>query len=180
MKYQEWFKENIKPDWTILDIGCNEGIMSLLLADKAKFVYGMDFNKEYIQKAKKSRQKQNIEYICADATKYNFSQFRRIDCVILSNILEHIDKRVDFLKKLIDNIEWNDKNHRRFLFRVPMLNRDWIILYKKESGLDYRSDRNHFIEYTLEDFENELLQAQIKILNYDIKFGEIYTICEAI
>jgi len=67
----------------------------------------------------------------------------------LSNILEHIENRVKFLNK-IKNLA------PKILIRVPMINRDWITLYKKELGVEWRLDKTHYIEYTLESFEKEL------------------------
>ena len=60
-----------------------------------------------------------------------------------------------------------------------MIDREWTAVYKKEVGVEYRLDRTHFIEYTYVEFKNELLRANIFIINYHIKFGEIYAICEA-
>ena len=57
-----------------------------------------------------------------------------------------------------------------------MINRDWITLYKKELGVEYRLDKTHYIEYTLESFKKELEKAELKIQNYSIQFGEIWTI----
>ncbi|MCD4780946.1 MAG: class I SAM-dependent methyltransferase, partial [Candidatus Omnitrophica bacterium] len=91
----------------------------------------------------------------------------RFDVVILSNVLEHIDERVKFLKRLREMAP-------QFLIRVPMINRDWITLYKKEVGLDYRLDKDHYIEYTLETFEDELSKAGLQIQEYGIQFGEIW------
>jgi hypothetical protein len=64
----------------------------------------------------------------------------------------------------------------RILIRVPMINRDWITLYKKELGLEYRLDKTHFIEYTLESFKKELEQASLKIDKFSIQFGEIWAV----
>jgi len=61
-----------------------------------------------------------------------------------------------------------------------MIDREWIAVYKKELGLEYRLDRTHFTEYTFEQFESELNEANINIVNYHIRWGEIYAICEAI
>jgi hypothetical protein len=51
----------------------------------------------------------------------------------MSNVLEHIDQRVEFLKKirLLAN---------KFLFRVPMIDREWVTLYTKGTwpGLQIR------------------------------------------
>lgn len=179
IKYNEWFLGHIEPGWVILDIGCNTGLVSWLLAEKATFVYGIEIQNKLIKEAELKRKKDNIEYICADATKIDFGMYKPIDCVVLSNVLEHIEDRDIFLKKVITNLKWRNPEHKRLLFRVPMINRDWIVLYKRELGLDHRSDKSHFIEYTFEEFEKELSLAGLRIVKYDIKFGEILAVSEA-
>jgi hypothetical protein len=84
-------------------------------------------------------------------------------------VLEHIDKRVEFLTSL-------KKLAPKILVRVPMLNRSWIDIYKKELGLEYRLDLTHFIEYTLEGFKEELNRAGLRISDYSIQFGEIWAV----
>lgn len=175
MKYKEWFADNIMPDWVILDIGCNTGLMPYLLAEKAKFVYGIEIDENHVLEAKRKRQKQNIEYVCADATAFDFSG-KSVDCVTLSNVLEHIEDRVSFLRKILGNVSWKDKENRRLLIRVPMIDRDWVTLYKKELGMEYRLDPTHFVEYTEEQFAGELREAGLGILHQEIRWGEIWCV----
>ncbi len=177
MKYKEWFLDNIQKDWVVLDVGCNTGMMPEVMSNKASFVYGIEIEEKHIIEAKKKRQKENIKFICANATTYDYSPLKPIDCVTLSNVLEHIEHRVDFLKKLINQIKWKDK--KRLLVRVPMIDREWIVVYKKELGLEYRLDNTHYTEYTHEQLKEELLQAKVIIISYHVKFGEIYAVCEA-
>jgi len=177
MEDKEWFLGKIKEDSVVLDVGSNTGLLPLILSQKAKYVYGIEIVESLVVKAKNLRQRDNIEYICADATTYDYSNCQAIDYITMSNVLEHIDNRVDFLKKLILQVKWNNK--KRFLIRVPMINREWIAVYKKELGLEYRLDSTHFIEYIFEEFKAELNEAKIGILDYHIKFGELYAVCEA-
>ena len=65
---------------------------------------------------------------------------------------------------------------RKFLIRVPMIERSWITLYKKELGIEYRLDRTHRIEYTMESFIRELEKAGLEISKYSIQFGEIWAV----
>ena len=176
MRYKEWFLDNIQENWVVLDIGCNTGMMPEMMSKKAKFVYGIEIEEKLVLDAIQKRQKSNIEFICADATMYDYAKLKPIDCLTLSNVLEHIEHRVEFLKKLKNRVKWNDK--KRFLIRVPMIDRDWITIYKKELGLEYRLDGTHFTEYTYEQFEDELNEAGIEIKSYHIRFGEIYAVCE--
>lgn len=178
LRYKEWFLENIQPGWIVLDIGCNTGMLPFVLAEKARFVYAIEKNEEYVAAAKAKHTKDNIEYICADATTHDYDSCKLIDCITMSNVLEHIEHRVDFLKKIICQVKWSDEDHKHFLLRVPIIDREWIVLYKKEQGLDYRLDPNHYIEYTFEQLKEELEQANITAKQVDIRFGEIYAVCE--
>ena len=179
MQYKEWFLDNIKDDHVVLDVGCNTGMMPEVMSQKATFVYGIEIEQLHVEVAKNLRQKDNIEYICADATTYDYSECMPIDIVTLSNVLEHIEHRVDFLKKLIKQITWKNKDNKQLLIRVPMIDREWVTIYKKELGIEYRLDNTHFIEYTYEQLRDELARADIQIVSSHVKFGEIYTICGA-
>lgn len=180
LRYEQWFSDNIEDSWVVLDIGSNTGLLPLELAKRAAYVYGIEIDSKMTNTAKTCNAHHNIEYICADATKYDYDLSRQINCVVLSNILEHLDNRTDFLKKIIDKINWDDENNKNFLIRVPTIDREWIVLYKKQLNLEYRLDRTHTIEYTLETLKRELNQAGLKINKTRICFGEIYAVCEAI
>jgi len=167
MNYHKFFVDNVNSSDMVLDIGCGNGALSYDLAQKAKKVVGIDINKENIKIAKKKYSAPNIEYLVGDAIKDLPNQ--QFDAIILSNVLEHIENRIEFLKKL--------KNLApKILIRVPMANRDWITLYKKELEVEWRSDPSHFIEYTLESFKKELQKADFKIINHSIQFGEIWAV----
>ena len=175
IRYFDWFNNNINKQDVVVDIGCNKGYMVNYLSNKAKYVYGIEIISEFIEYANDNYTRDNIMFINEDATKFNFKSLNHnISIVTLSNVLEHIDNRVDFLKKIKSNIQSNIK----FLIRVPMINREWIVIYKKNMGLEYRLDKTHFIEYTIEKFKDEIEEAGLKILNHEIKWGEIYAICE--
>lgn len=165
--YHNFFINNIKPNETVLDIGCGKGELAFDLAKKARSVVGIDNNEKIIEIAKDRFSAFNIKYILGDVVKDLPGE--KFDVLILSNVLEHIENRVDFLNKI--KVLGN-----RILLRVPMINRDWITLYKKELGLEWRLDGGHFIEYTLETFKKELNQAGLSIENYSIQFGEIWAV----
>lgn len=179
MRYKEWFVDNIDKNDVVLDVGCNTGMMPEEMSKKANFVYGIEIESRLIKEAKDKRRKKNIEFICADATTYDYTQCRPISCVTLSNVLEHIECRVDFLRSLIRQITWQDVADKKLLVRVPMVDRDWITVYKKELGVDYRLDPTHYTEYTYEQFERELMQSGVSVLSCHVRFGEIYAICKA-
>lgn len=150
MNYHKFFVDNVSENDTVLDIGCGNGALAYDVAKKAKKVVGIDLSEKNISIAKRNYSRENIEYIQGDALTDLPNE--RFDVIILSNVLEHIDKRVEFLR--------SSKNlASKFLIRVPMLNRSWIDVYKKELGLEYRLDKTHFIEYSFESFKEELSKA---------------------
>lgn len=170
MRYHDWFVKHIDSSWTILDIGCGNGALTFDIGKVAKKVVGIDFEENNIKIAKERHQGDNVEFVCGDATTFNYDL--RVDCIVLSNVLEHIKDRKEFLERL-------KKLSNRFLIRVPMFNRDWITPYKKEMGIEWRSDNTHHIEYTKESFYEEMQNAGMVIKEQEIMWGEIYAIVEA-
>lgn len=175
IKYHDFFINNIVPGETVLDIGCGYGSLAydIVKNNGDNKIIGIDISKENIDKAIKMFKHPNIEYIHADALKWQTS--KKMDVVILSNILEHIENRVEFLKKL--RIQYNPK---KFLIRVPVFERDWTVPLKKELGLDYMLDKTHYIEYSGNEFFEEIDKAGLKSETYQIKWGEIWAVVKSL
>lgn len=167
MNYHKFFIDNVDSGDIVLDIGCGNGALSFDIAKKAGKIVGIDLNIKNISIAKKRYSAPNIEYLTGDAIEDLPNQ--KFDVVVLSNILEHIENRIDFLNKIKTLTP-------KILIRVPMVNRDWITLYKKELGVEWRLDKTHYREYTLESFKDELKQADLNLGKYSIQFGEIWAI----
>jgi len=167
MNYHQFFVDNINKEDVVLDIGCGNGSLTYDLAMKANMVVGIDVNKKNIKFANENYKRKNLKFIVGDSTKHKFN--RKFDVVILSNVLEHIENRNRFLQKVRSLAP-------KILIRVPMINRDWLVLYKKEMGLEWRADKTHYIEYTLESFQEELQKANLKIDKFSIQFGEIWAV----
>lgn len=174
IRYQDWFLEQIDHQSNIIDIGCNKGYMVHYLSKKCCFAYGIELNPKLFDFAQANYKKQNIKFINADATTFNYSSLKPIDFACLSNVLEHIEDRVSFLKSLKEKINW--KNEINFLIRVPTIERDWLSVYKKQEGIKYLLDRTHFIEHTQEDFYKEIKLSGLTIKSYNVRFGEIFAV----
>ena len=179
LKYEKWFTENVEKSDIVLDIGSNTGLMVDYLSKKVEYVYGIEIDENLFNKAQNLIQKPNVEFICFDATIYDYSKSKDITVVTLSNVLEHIKDRVTFLKRIIKQIPWKDKFNKKILIRVPMIDRDWIAIYKKQVGVEYRLDNTHYTEYTYLQFKEELDKSSVEIISYQVKFGELYAICKA-
>lgn len=167
LKYHNFFLDNIGLDDDVLDIGCGNGELAFDVAKKAKNVVAVDIDPEKIDAAKTKHVGQNIKYKIADATKDLNEE--KYDVIMLSNVLEHIENRVEFLEKIKPLAD-------RFLIRVPTFDRDWVPLYKKELGIEWRLDLTHYIEFTEKTFREEIFAAGLKIESLYVQFGEIYSV----
>ncbi len=61
----------ILPSDLILDLGCGTGEVSVLLAERASRVIGIDFNKDIIEFATQENIRPNIQYLCTDLHQVN-------------------------------------------------------------------------------------------------------------
>ena len=177
LQYKEWFFDKISPGSIVLDVGSNTGAMAALLAEKASYVYGIEIDATLSKVAQKRYPKPNIKFLTGDATSYNYEDCRPINAVTLSNVFEHIEDRVNFLKRLQFGVAWNVATPRLFLIRVPAIERDWLSVYKKEVGVEYRLDRTHTIEHTRLQLLEELTAAGLRIESLETRFGEYYVVC---
>ena len=95
-----------------------------------------------------------------------------VDTVVMSNVLEHLPDRPDFLRSVQERL-----GPKRWLLRVPHFERDWRLPLMKELGLDWRSDDTHETEHTLDEFKAELTEAGLEIVHLETRWSEIW--CEA-
>jgi hypothetical protein len=95
--------------------------------------------------------------------------------VVLSNVLEHISKRVDFLRALQAST-----GASRYLIRVPLFERDWQMALRRELGVDFRSDDDHKIEHTLAEFQAEISKAGLRPVELQTMWGEIWADCRPV
>lgn len=167
LNYYQFFTDNIDKNDVVLDVGCGDGYNTKEIAKKAKRIVGVDNNSSRIDKAKRSYAAKNITYLFGDVMTFSFGE--RFDRIVLSNVLEHIKSRHEFLLSL-HNLT------TILLIRVPLLTRDWLPAYLKSKNIDYRLDPTHHIEFTEENFKRELSAAKWNIKKISIQFGEIWAV----
>lgn len=167
LKYHDFFINNVSGSDRILDIGCGNGACTNAVSKKVSKAFGIDISPKNIALAKKRFSNANLEYVVGDATTYQFGE--KFDAIILSNVLEHIEDRTVFLEKI-------KMLAPKILVRVPLITRDWLAVYKKNAGFEYRLDPTHHIEYTEESFRDEAETSGLRIENYYTKFGELYAV----
>lgn len=168
MNYHDFFCERVNEDDHILDIGCGIGAVAYDLSRVAEQVVGVDFNAESINIARQRYQNPNLTFYVGNALEVLPDE--QFSVVILSNVLEHLSGRPAFLRRVRDTVR-----PERILIRVPVFERDWRVPLKKELGVEWRLDRTHETEYTLETFAQEMLEANLHIDHLEVRWGEIWS-----
>ena len=168
-QYHEYFTNKISANERVIDVGCGKGAVAYDLASRTgAIVLGVDINPMSIEIAKNKYIHKDLQFEVADALELSVGE--RFDTVVLSNVLEHVSERVQFLKQL--QLKTNCK---RFLIRVPVFERDWRIALKRELNIEWRLDFDHKTEFTdSESFFQETKKADLEILELTIRWGEIW------
>ena len=175
IQYHDFFSSRIKDGSKVLDVGCGIGIVSLSVAKELtkSSIIGIDIKKKNIIIANQLLNKSNLSNVNFIHGDINNQNDIKADYVILSNILEHIENRTEFLK----NIQ-KISNSKIFLIRVPNFERDWQIAMRKELGIYYFSDIDHKIEHTVEQLKKDLDKAGFIMKETITAWGEIWANCE--
>jgi 2-polyprenyl-3-methyl-5-hydroxy-6-metoxy-1,4-benzoquinol methylase len=168
LNYHDFFVQRIQSSQHVLDIGCGIGAVAFDIAQKAGAqVVGIDFSERNILQARAMYAHPSVEYRIGDALQELPGE--RFNVVILSNVLEHLPERGDFLRKVQQVIK-----PEYILIRVPLFERDWRVPLKKELEVEWRLDPTHETEYTLESFEEEISSAGLRVAHLEVRWGEIW------
>ena len=131
---------------TILDIGCGYGAWSEFLALHAKHVVGIDYDSNKIDYARK--RKSNATFLLLDA-RSNLSELGNFDKILLSHVLEHIDKPSELLKEL-------SKISKALIIEVPDRESNPLNWARVSLGLQYYTDADHVREFSRLELEKLL------------------------
>jgi SAM-dependent methyltransferase len=174
MPYHDFFIDRIADGERVLDVGCGYGAVArdIALAHPGCRVVGIDQDAGRLAQARAAANPANLEFVAGDATLA--VPDGRWDVVVLSNVLEHIDDRVAFLRALRSTT-----GAGRILLRVPLFERDWQMALRRELGMDFRSDADHRIEHTLAEFDGEIHNAGLCAIERMTLWGEIWAECRA-
>jgi len=171
-RYHDFFVERIPDGARVLDVGCGYGAVarSIAHARAACDVLGVELDEGRLATARAAANPPNLSFARSDATvalppgPWNV--------VVLSNVLEHIEHRVDFLKALVATAR-----PESILIRVPLFERDWKMAMRREVGANWMSDPEHFIEHTQAEFAAEMSAAGLSVVERFTLWGEIWAHC---
>ena len=172
IRYHDFFVERIPESSRVLDIGCGYGAVARSIARRVKdvVVTGIDMDEPRLNQAREADNPSNLNFIFGDAL-VNLPP-EDWNVVVLSNVLEHIDKRVEFLQSIRGKL-----NPDLLLLRVPLYERNWQIPMRDELDVSYFSDSTHFIEHKLLEFEDEIRSGGYHVIYQQTLWGEIWAEC---
>lgn len=167
-RYHDFFVERVRPGERVLDVGSGKGELAHDLVTRAgATVVGIDHDSSHLAFARSRFVHQQLEFREGDALeRLPEGDF---DVVVLSNVLEHLGPRVDFLQRVIASAK-----PKRLLFRVPVYARDWTVPLREEVGLSPFWDPDHEVEYDADSFRAELADAGLEITELVLNWGEIW------
>ncbi|MFI4897195.1 MAG: glycosyltransferase [Phycisphaerales bacterium JB059] len=170
MDYHRFFTERVAPGERVIDLGSGSGALACSLARAGARVVGVDRSDASVNEAE-SRARELGEHApsfeLGDITEHRAEG--TFDTIVLSNVLEHIDRREERLR---DWMDWYAP--KRVLIRVPAFDREWRVPWKRELGVEWRLDLTHETEYTLDQLERELDGAGLTITDRVIRWGEYW------
>ena len=141
----------------VLDLGCKYGVMSDFIAEEAKEVVGIDYDKAAIETAQKNYHRNNVTFICTEAREFLQSNKEKFDILILSHILEHLDDPEEFLMEFK---QWFDYIY----IEVPDFDRYHLNHYRKDLNLKLiYSDNDHVVEFDRYELERLLNKCGLSI-----------------
>jgi 2-polyprenyl-3-methyl-5-hydroxy-6-metoxy-1,4-benzoquinol methylase len=171
MNYHDFFVTRIHDGEQVLDIGCGIGAVAHEVAERSgAYVTGIDILEKSIVYARQHYAHPRVTYMVGDVLKGLPETSAPIDVVILSNVLEHLPDRANFLRRVQSVVEPS-----RILIRVPLFERDWRVPLKKELGVEWRLDDTHETEYTIESYKAEIDAAGLVIRHLEVHWGEIWS-----
>lgn len=167
-RYHDFFVDRVREGERVLDVGCGKGELAHDLAERSgATVIAIDASPWMLEFARARFSHPNVTFVQADASDYTPEQ--PVDVAILSNVLEHIESRVEVLRALRE-----DAGARRLLIRVPSRERDWTVPLKQEVGLPHFSDPEHKLEYDPQLLRDELAAAGWGMGEPLLNWGEIW------
>lgn len=163
----DFFRNEVHAGDTVLDVGSAYGHNATAMASRAGRVVGIEPRPEAVARARAERPAANVEYRVG--TLATLDPAERFDVIVLGNVLEHITDRAAFLAAC-------RRHGRKLLVRVPAIDRDWMVPYRRELGMRWTLHPDHAIEYTIETLRDELTAAGFRVTSCVSRFGALQAV----
>jgi SAM-dependent methyltransferase len=167
-----FFYERIAPGSKVLDLGCGYGALAYAITTNSDSqVLGIDFDADQIELANERYRHPGLRFVVGNVFT-DLPEGGSFDVIVLSSVLEHLEKRAEFLKDLVGKF-----HPQKFLIRVPTFERHVFAALKRELGLFPYTDSTHVLEYSPRVFSDEMEMAGLTIRHMEIRWGDIWAEC---
>ncbi len=82
----------------ILDVGCAQGTLALMLAERGHEVWAMDIRQQFLDYAAARHERGLVHFICGNAMEVELDQ--RFDLIFANQIVEHLVYPLEFTQRL--------------------------------------------------------------------------------
>lgn len=84
----------------ILDVGCAQGTLALLLAERGHNVWAMDIRSQFLDYAASRYERGNVRFICGNAMEIKMEE--KFDIIFANQVVEHLVYPLEFVRRLAD------------------------------------------------------------------------------
>jgi glycine/sarcosine N-methyltransferase len=160
-----FFKQFIRNEDTILDIGCASGEKTMMLSKYCNQITGIDYDIKLIKEAKNFKNIGKINFIHDEV--YNYLNTNKIKFKIIScfHILEHLEDCKIFLSNL-------KKHCSKIFIEVPDFDSNFLNEIKKQMNTEPNyTDSDHIHEFDRDYLENIFYECGYQIENSEYRHG---------
>ena len=151
---------------TILDVGCAQGTLALLLAEDGHDVTAVDIRPAFLDYAKTRYERGNIRFLAANA--FEIAGLGPFDLVFANQIIEHLVYPIDFLRSLAALVRpggvlvISTPNHDYFKVNLPSY-RELGDPAAHEHRQFTAGGGDHFFAYTEEELRDAAAKADLDV-----------------
>lgn len=87
----------------ILDVGCAQGTLALLLAERGHDVCAVDIRQQFLDYAATRYQKGKVRFVCGNVLEMRFDQ--SFDLIFANQIVEHLVYPEEFTQRLVERLK---------------------------------------------------------------------------
>lgn len=162
---------NISETSCVLDLGCATGEISNIIAEKAKKIVGIDYDKNAIEIAQKKWQRPNLTFYNREALEFLNNSPDKFDTLVLSHILEHLDNPKEFLAKF--------KSYFQYIYiELPDFEKNYFNYYRKALNLKLiYTDVDHVSEFDRDELKSMVNECGMEVIKEEYRFGLLKIWC---
>jgi len=152
---------------TVLDVGCAQGTLALLLAEDGRVVTGVDIRQHFLDYAVTRQENSAVNFVAANI--FEQPDLGRFDLVFGNQIIEHLVYPAAFLRTLASYVNpggvlvVSTPNHDYFRSRLPSY-RELGDPKQHEHRQFSAGGGDHFFAYTEEELRDAAQEAELEVL----------------